>query len=43
MKKDEKNKKWKMQLLQSEEMLVIRAGGKKPDDPKTPDEGIMLL
>lgn len=33
----------KMQLLKPEEMLLIRAGGKKPKDPDSPDEGIMLI
>lgn len=44
MKKEERKEQMKMQLLQPNEMLLIRAGGnKKPSDPKSPDEGIMML
>jgi hypothetical protein len=43
MKKEKSKNQMKMQLLRPEEMLLIRAGGKKPEDPKTPDEGIMLI
>ena len=42
MKKELSKKQKKMQLLRPEEMVLIRAGG-KPDDPKIPHEGIMLL
>lgn len=43
MKKKMSKDQIKMRLLLPEEMLLIRAGGKKPEDPKTPDEGIMLI
>jgi hypothetical protein len=43
MKKESIKKQMKIRLMQPEEMLLIRAGGKKPDDPKSPDEGIMLI
>jgi hypothetical protein len=43
MEKELNEKQMRMQLLKPEEMVLIRAGGKKPQDPKSPDEGIMLL
>lgn len=43
MKNSKSKKPIKMQVLKPEEMLLIRAGGKKPEDPKTPDEGLMML
>ena len=43
MKKELRKKQMELKLLKPEEMLLIRAGGKKPEDPDSPDEGIMLL
>lgn len=43
MKNNKGKKLVKLQVLRPEEMSLIRAGGKKPEDPKTPDEGLMML
>ena len=43
MENSNSKKQTKMLVLKTEEMLLIRAGGKKPEDPKTPDEGVMML
>jgi hypothetical protein len=43
MKKQISQERFRIQILKPEEMLLIRAGKKKPEDPKTPDEGVMML
>jgi hypothetical protein len=43
MKKDKRKSQMNLQVLKPEEMLLIRAGDKKPKDPDSPDEGIMLI